>query len=44
MGGKVADELLEDRVRWIVGVLDTETNRDFILGVALAKGGSDAFV
>lgn len=44
VGGKVFDQLLENRICRVARVLYTQPNRDLLTAVVLAKGRSNAFV
>lgn len=43
-GREVVDDLLEDRVRGIALVVDTEAYRDFVYGIVLTERGGYAVV
>jgi hypothetical protein len=42
--GEIVDDLLEDRVRRIGIIFETETDRELVLWVVLSKGRSDTVV
>lgn len=42
--GEIFDDLLEDGIRWVGIIFETETDRELVLWVVLSKGRSDAIV